>query len=83
MLEEMGNEASEHLIRFLWGADAERNQDGAAEGPPPAANGGPDTPTTARSRVVRQGIPSSSNLAAPSPSFAAADSASLRSYNLK
>lgn len=64
-------------------SDAERNQDGAAEGPPPAANGGPDTPTTARSRVVRQGIPSSSNLAAPSPSFAAADSASLRSYNLK
>ena len=65
-------------------ADAERHQGGAADGLTPAANGGPDTPTTANStRVIRQGVPSSSNLAAPSPAFAAADSASLRSYNLK
>lgn len=64
--------------------DAERHQDGAAEGPTPSANEGSDTPTTASStRVLRQGVPSSSNLAAPSPAFAAADSAALRSYNLK
>ncbi|KAL3158772.1 hypothetical protein ABBQ32_011500 [Trebouxia sp. C0010 RCD-2024] len=66
-------------------ADVERHQDGAAGGVTPAANGAAngvsDTPTAASSRAPRQGVPSSSTLGGRSP--ACADSASLRSYNLK
>ncbi|DBB14851.1 hypothetical protein WJX82_007806 [Trebouxia sp. C0006] len=63
-------------------ANGVRDQDGALEGPSATVNGGSETPSTARSRVVRQAAPPSAG-PAPSPSFAAADSGALRSYNLK
>lgn len=73
------------LSTHLCTADAAngvRDQDGALEGPSATVNGGSETPSTARSRVVRQAAPPSAG-PAPSPSFAAADSGALRSYNLK
>ncbi|KAL0039325.1 hypothetical protein WJX79_003514 [Trebouxia sp. C0005] len=63
-------------------ANGVRDQDGALEGSSATTNGGSETPSTARSRLVRQTAPPSAG-PAPSPSFASADSSALRSYNLK
>ncbi|DBB01899.1 TPA: hypothetical protein ACH3X1_000495 [Trebouxia sp. C0004] len=63
-------------------ANGVKDQDGALEGSSATANRGSDTPSTAKSRLVRHAVPPSAG-PAPSPSFAAADSSALRSYNLK
>ena len=70
------------LLLCAEAANGTRDQDGALEGSSGSANGGSETPSTAKARLVRQAAPPSAGHA-PSPSFAAADSSALRSYNLK
>lgn len=70
-----------------FGTASETSREGGSqsitEPPTPTAHEGSETPLTSRAKVARQGTRDAAGFSAASPSYAAGEGTSLRSYNLK